>query len=237
MEHLKSAWNWILAADAALDADQKLSRWTNLAAAVSIVVSVIGWLLSLPGQVALLTGLVAWVALLNTVVARGRGEVRKAEATAAEELEQTKTKLSGVEQERDKLKAEYERITDQKGKELKQRSLDLSPKLLQFTKEREENAPPEATLQISGGFWNTIMESANDPKAQERANYDEETRKLYSEKYGPDVGAVLDDLEQRGWLDSEKRSELDAGIDNPFSPPTQGIRRIAQSLGVAGKKL
>lgn len=180
MGWITDAWYWIAAKDPALDADQKLSRWTNLTTAAGVIVSAVGWivglLLNIPWQLGLLSGLAAWVVLLNTVVARGRGEVRKTEATSAEELEQVTARLREVEQERDDLRTENKHLTDQSGEELKQRALRLSSELFRFAQEREKHAPPEATPQMSGGFWNTIMESANDPKTQERNTYDDETK-------------------------------------------------------------
>lgn len=241
MGWIKDAWYWVLAKDRSLDADQKLSRWTNLTAAVSVVVSVAGWLIgllfSVPWQLGLLSGLVAWVVLLNTVVTRGRGEVRKTEATAAEELEQVTARLYKVEQERDELRAENERLTDQSGEELKQRALQWSSELFRFAQERDENAPPEATLQWSGGIWDALKESMADPKTQERTNYDEETKRLYGERYGGDVGAVLDALQRREWLDPEKRKRLEEDLENPIVSPTQAIRQIAQRLAAIGKRL
>lgn len=171
---------------------------------MSVVGWIVGLLLNIPWQLGLLSGLVAWVVLLNTVVTRGRGEVRKTEATSAEELEQVTARLREVEQERDDLRTENEHLTDQSGEELKQRALRLSPELFRFAQEREKHAPPEVTPQMSGGFWNTIMESATDPKTQERNTYDDETKILYIERYGGDVGAVLDSLQRREWLDPEE---------------------------------
>lgn len=210
---ITNAWYWILAKDPSLDADQKLSRWTNLAAAAGFVVSVVGWavglLLNIPWQLGLLSGLVAWVVLLNTVVSRGRGEVRKTEATATEELDQVTARLYEVEQERDELRSENERLTDQSGEELKQRALQLSPELFRFAQDRDDNAPPEATLQMSGGFWEAIKEVATSPDTQARTDYDNETRRRYGELYGGDVGALLDALVQR--LVGRRRAEEHRG--------------------------
>lgn len=90
---------------------------------------------------------------------------------------------------------------------------------------------------MSGGFWDAIKESMADPKTQERANYDNETRRLYSEQYGGDVGAVLDALQRREWLDPEERKRLEEELANEFMSPTSSIRQVAQRLDAIGKRL
>ncbi len=136
-----------------------------------------------------------------------------------------------------------ERLRNQPGdEELKQRSFQLSNRLFRFAQERDEKAPPEAPLQISGGFWDAIKEGISDPKTQERTNYDSETRRHYSEQYGGDVGALLDALERdalerREWLDPEERKRHEDEIANEFMSPTPPIRQLAQRLAAIGRRL
>lgn len=159
--------------------------------------------------------------------------------------ERARGKLREAEQERDALRAENEELTAQNerfgsqpaNEELKKRALRWSGELFQFAQEREKHAPPEATPQMSGGFWDAIKESMADPKTQERANYDNETRRLYSEQYGGDVGAVLDALQRREWLDPEERKRLEEELANEFMSPTSSIRQVAQRLDAIGKRL
>lgn len=243
MPLLRNLLDWVLARDPVLSADDKLSRWSNLSTVVSVAVAVVTWVVGLlaniPWQVAVFAGLVTWVVLSNGALTLGKREVRKEESATANELAQLESKLTEVQQERDELRAKIEQLNGQSIQKLKERALDLSPKLFRFAQERDENAPPEATPQMSGGFWNTIMESAADPKTQERNKYDDETRRLYVERFGGGVGAVLDALQHREWLDTADRKGLEEELANPFTlvPPTQTIRQIAQRLDAAGKRL
>lgn len=76
MGGLQSVWHWLLAKDPALNFDQRLQRWVNVATAIGIVVSLVsggiaGWIFSNP-WIGVVIGLVFWVVLLNTFVALGR---------------------------------------------------------------------------------------------------------------------------------------------------------------------
>lgn len=141
--------------------------------------------------------------------------------------------------ERDELREEIEHLKDWSGQEqeLKLRALRLSPELFRFAQERDNKAPPEATLQISSGLWDAIKEGIADPKTQERTNFDNETRRQYSELYGGDVVAVLDAIEECGWLDASERKSLEEQVGNEFMSPTTSIRQIAQRLAAIGKRI
>lgn len=222
-----------------MDADQKLSRWTNLTTAVSAIVGVVGWiiglLLNIPWQLGLLSGLVAWFILMNAVVARGRREVRREETTIADQLEELQIRLQEVEQERDEFKVENERLKDQTGEDLKQRALELSNGLFEFAKERDKDDPQselDEAMKVNA-TGEDVWEAS-----QAKSKYDAETNARYHQEYEADVRALLNALERQGWCDTEERKDTESTFVSGFmSTPNERIRKGAARLAAFGKRL
>lgn len=173
------------------------------------------------------------VSALESDLEKARGQAGK--DTVPEEtiaaIEQMKSEIEQLEAEKDWLRS-------QPGdEELKERARRLSDKLFRFAQERDKTAPPEEPIRMSGGFWDAIKESIADPKTQERTDYDNESWVQYQERYEPEVRSLLDALERRGWLDSQKRGEIESELDAIWRSPNDRIRRVAARVSAIGERL
>ncbi len=153
--------------------------------------------------------------------------------TGSEELEDLRAKLREVEQERDELEAENKRLGSQPGDEdLKDRALRLSAELFRFVEQRDEDDPKgklNAALSSGENVWET---------SQVKGDYDNETAARYHQYYEPDVRALLNALERRGWCDAEERKEIENTFASGFmSTPTERIRRGAARMAAFGNRI
>lgn len=237
MDSLRNLLDWLLARDPALSADDKLSRWSNIATVVSVAVAVVTWVVGLlaniPWQVAVFAGLVTWVVLSNGALTLGRAAVRKEESATAEQLEQLTARLREVEQERDGFKAENERLKDQSGEELKRRSRRLTVDMFRFAKERDKDDP-----QHDPNFPVWVPETEEGRRlSSSKTRYDDETWTQYRVRYEGEVRALLDALERREWCDAEQRKEIEGELDVFWRSPTQRIERVAARLDAFAKRM
>ena len=191
-----------------MDADAKLSRWSNLSTMAGVVITalgaLVGWMLSIPWQLGLFIGLVAWALLSNGAITLGRREVRKEESAAADEVERLTSRLSEAEQERDELRAEIGRLNSQADEGLTERARVLSEELFRVGKERDQGDPQHRPDYPA---WIPQDQEQHDLTAA-KTRYDDETWSLYRQQYEGEVRAVLSTLERRGLCDDEERKEI-----------------------------
>lgn len=201
---------------------------------IAVVGSVVGWILSVPWQLGLFAGLVAWVVLSNGALTLGRTAVRKEETANAEELEQFVTKLNKVKQERDELEAENQQLRDRPGDEaLKQESRRLSGELFLFTEKRDKD-DPQHDPNFPG--WEIEDQEGYDLN-QAKMRHDEETWSRYRKEYEGKVRALLNALERRDWLDAQERKEIEGELDVFWHSPSQRMERVAARLDAFGKRM
>jgi hypothetical protein len=236
-EWLGGWWDWVLARDPTLNADQRLSRWSNLATVASVVVAIVGWavgwIFNIPWQLGLYSGLIAWVVFSNRALTRGRAAVRTEESASAEELERLATRLGEVEQERNELRAENQQLKSQADEELKQESRRLSDELFRFAKERDKDDPqhdPNYPIWVAETEEQRRLESA-------KARHDEETWSQYRQRYEGAVRALLVALERCEWCDAEERKEIEGELNTFWRSPSQRMEQVAARLSAFGKRL
>jgi hypothetical protein len=116
--------------------------------------------------------------------------------------------------------------------ELKQRTLDKSKELFQFSTERDSKDPTRTTWLADAGI------SGNDPGSKKRLNEHSqkgmnhfyETMDLYDQQFAGPVMALFDDLAGHGRVDPKEREKF-----QPEAPSE--IRDIARRLSAIGHRM
>jgi hypothetical protein len=173
--------------------------------------------------------------LLNGFVALGRRTQPSGPSLEAE-IRQLTSERDEARAERDMLQEENKRLSSQPGdEELKQRCGQLSVGLFRFLEYRDTEDPQKRPGWTPGNPFSKDPESRK--RAQALTRHKNETRTEYSQRYAGEVGALLEALERRRWLEAKERRRLEEEVQNPLFDPSGRIRRIAERLSAIGKRL
>lgn len=212
----------------------------------------VGWAFDVPWFVGLLIGLVVWVVALNAFVSLGRrrhnqqmaaltggrgilrvptaekfNELRQEAQEMKADLQRSEHQRKRLAAERDALAKEASRETAQRtgqitDEELKRRCSEIADEMFHFL---ENRATDEAEKMGIQGVPDLMLEASR---------HEDETMRQYSQRFGSEAVALLEELEQRGWWKPGPYPRERTRLLEPAN--LLDVRRVAERLSAAGHR-